>query len=298
MRIYGGERISNIMKTMGMDEGVPIESKMITKQIERAQKQVEQHNFQIRKHLLEYDDVMNKQREAIYAMRRDLLEGKDQREYLLEVAHDILDGLTDNYIPSDKRPEDGDLPNLSVNLLRQYGLDFKALGVDPATMSRPEFAEALWAQAEGMYQRKEEAIGAEFMRKLERYILLQVVDVQWKDHLLALDHLKEGIGLRGYGQKDPLVEYKKESFDLFNDLLTRIEEETVRLIWLVQGPQVERHEEKIQKRRQESQALSYSAGDGGGAPAVKTVVKKAKVGRNDPCPCGSGKKYKFCHGKE
>ncbi len=298
MRIYGGERISNIMKTMGMDEGVPIESKMITKQIERAQKQVEQHNFQIRKHLLEYDDVMNKQREAIYAMRRDLLEGKDQREYILDVAHDILDGLTDLYIPSDKRPEDGDLPNLSVNLLRQFGLDFKALGVDPATMTRPEFAEALWSRAEGIYQSKEEAIGGDFMRKLERYILLQVVDVQWKDHLLALDHLKEGIGLRGYGQKDPLVEYKKESFDLFNDLLTRIEEETVRLIWLVQGPQVERHEEKIQKRRQESHALSYSGGDGGGAPAVKTVVKKAKVGRNDPCPCGSGKKYKFCHGKE
>jgi preprotein translocase subunit SecA len=298
MRIYGGERISNIMKTMGMDEGVPIESKMISKQIERAQKQVEQHNFQIRKHLLEYDDVMNKQREAIYAMRRDLLEGKDQREYLMEVAQDILNGLLDTYMPADKRPDEWDMPNLALNLLRQFGVDLKRLELDPETMARPEFAEALWNHVHGVYDGKEQAVGVDFMRKLERYILLQVVDVQWKDHLLALDHLKEGIGLRGYGQQDPLVEYKKESFDLFNDLLTRIEEETVRLIWLVQGPQAERQEEKIQKRRQESKALSYSAGGDGGGPAVKTVVKKAKVGRNDPCPCGSGKKYKFCHGRQ
>jgi len=303
MRIYGGERISGFMKSMGMDEGVPIESRLVSRQIEKAQKQVEAHNFQIRKHLLEYDDVMNKQREAIYKMRRELLEGKEQRDYVVEVAGDILDGLVDTYAPADKRMDEWDTANLDVNLRSQFGLDLKTAGIDPGAFDRREgFADALRARVLAVFEDKEQQLGPEFMRRLERYIMLQVLDAQWKDHLLALDHLKEGIGLRGYGQKDPLVEYKRESFDLFNDLLNRIEEESVRLLWLVEARVADRQEEHMQQRRQTAdQALSYSgAGEAAAAaPAkVKTVVKQAKVGRNDPCPCGSGKKYKFCCGKQ
>ncbi|HOT00947.1 MAG TPA: preprotein translocase subunit SecA, partial [Acidobacteriota bacterium] len=302
MRIYGGERISGFMKSMGMDEGVPIESRLVSRQIEKAQKQVEAHNFQIRKHLLEYDDVMNKQREAIYKMRRELLEGKEQRDYVIEVAGDILDGLVDTYAPADKRVDEWDTANLDVNLRSQFGLDLKTAGIDPGAFERREgFVDALRARVLAVFEDKEQQLGPEFMRRLERYIMLQVLDAQWKDHLLALDHLKEGIGLRGYGQKDPLVEYKRESFDLFNDLLNRIEEESVRLLWLVEARVADRQEEHMQQRRQTAdQALSYSgAGEAAAAaPAkVKTVVKQAKVGRNDPCPCGSGKKYKFCCGK-
>ncbi|HQF87766.1 MAG TPA: preprotein translocase subunit SecA [Acidobacteriota bacterium] len=303
MRIYGGERISGFMKSMGMDEGVPIESRLVSRQIEKAQKQVEAHNFQIRKHLLEYDDVMNKQREAIYKMRRELLEGKEQRDYVIEVAGDILDGLVDTYAPADKRVDEWDTANLDVNLRSQFGLDLKTAGIDPGAFERREgFVDALRARVLAVFEDKEQQLGPEFMRRLERYIMLQVLDAQWKDHLLALDHLKEGIGLRGYGQKDPLVEYKRESFDLFNDLLNRIEEESVRLLWLVEARVADRQEEHMQQRRQTAdQALSYSgAGEAAAAaPAkVKTVVKQAKVGRNDPCPCGSGKKYKFCCGKQ
>ncbi|HPB29574.1 MAG TPA: preprotein translocase subunit SecA, partial [Acidobacteriota bacterium] len=303
MRIYGGERISGFMKSMGMDEGVPIESRLVSRQIEKAQKQVEAHNFQIRKHLLEYDDVMNKQREAIYKMRRELLEGKEQRDYVVEVAGDILDGLVDTYAPADKRMDEWDTANLDVNLRSQFGLDLKTAGIDPGAFDRREgFADALRARVLAVFEDKEQQLGPEFMRRLERYIMLQVLDAQWKDHLLALDHLKEGIGLRGYGQKDPLVEYKRESFDLFNDLLNRIEEESVRLLWLVEARVADRQEEHMQQRRQTTeQALSYS-GAGSAAEAapakVKTVVKQTKVGRNDPCPCGSGKKYKFCCGKQ
>ncbi len=302
MRIYGGERISGFMKSMGMDEGIPIESGLVSRQIEKAQKQVEAQNFQVRKHLLEYDDVMNKQREAIYKMRRELLEGKEQRDYVIEVAGDILNGLVDTYAPADKRIDEWDTANLDVNLRSQFGLDLKTAGLDPAAFERREqFADALRERTLAVFEAKEQQLGPEFMRRLERYIMLQVLDGQWKDHLLALDHLKEGIGLRGYGQKDPLVEYKRESFDLFNDLLNRIEEESVRLLWLVEARVADRQEEHMQQRRQAAdQSLSYSgAGAAAAAPAkVKTVVKQAKVGRNDPCPCGSGKKYKFCCGKQ
>jgi preprotein translocase subunit SecA len=299
MRIHGGEKISGFMQSMGMEEDVPIESKMVTKQIERAQKRVEAHNFQIRKHLLEYDDVMNKQREAIYSMRRELLEGKEQRENILEIARDLLEYQFDTYAPDDKDPDMWDFENLGLNIRRQFGLEVKDLASAAETKNRDEIIEAIWKQLESIYVQKEEFLGEERMRLFEQSMYLQTVDNQWKDHLLALDHLKEGIGLRGYGQKDPLVEYKKESYDLFTELLDRIDEELARLVWLVDPRLLLEHDEQMEQRRREMENIQMSrSGPGDGRPArPKTVVKEKKVGRNAPCPCGSGKKYKFCCGR-
>ncbi len=301
MRIFASDRISGIMQSLGMEEGIPIESKLITRQIERAQKQVEARNFEIRKHLLEYDDVMNKQREAIYAIRRDLLEGTDQREYILELAKDILLDLVDQYASKDKQPEDWDVENLRVSVGNQFRLDIATLGIDLASVTRDEMIEKLSATVSRIYEDKEKRVGAEYMRYQERMIMLQVLDVQWKDHLWALDHLKEGIGLRGYGQRDPLIEYKKESFDMFEQLNARREEETIRYLYLFEPLSVEEQEarererEEARRRQQREQNLVYSGGDG--TPVAPKKREVAKVGRNDPCPCGSGKKFKKCHGK-
>jgi len=299
MRIHGGEKISGFMQSMGMEEDIPIESKMITKQIERAQKRVEAQNFQIRKHLLEYDDVMNKQRKAIYTIRRDLLEGKDQKEYLHDVARDILEYIFQDYAPEGEAPEDWDLDNLSMHVRQQFGLEVQSLKTAAAEKSREELLETTWKVIEEIYHHKEEFLGPERMRHFEQSMFLQTVDNQWKDHLLALDHLKEGISLRGYGQKDPLVEYKKESFELFNDLLNRIDDEIVRLIWLVDPQLLVEHDEAMERRRQEVQDLNFIGSEDGksGRSRPKTVKKAKKIGRNAPCPCGSGKKYKFCCGR-
>ncbi len=301
MRIFASDRISGIMQSLGMEEGVPIESKLITRQIERAQKQVEARNFEIRKHLLEYDDVMNKQREAIYAIRRDLLEGTDQREYILELANDILLDLIDQYAPKDKQPEDWDVENLRIAVGNQFGLDISTLGIDLKEVTQEELGEKIGGTVRQIYEDKEKRIGAEYMRYQERMIMLQVLDVQWKDHLWALDHLKEGIGLRGYGQRDPLIEYKKESFEMFEQLNARREEETIRYLYLFEPLTVEEQEarererEEARKRQLREQNLVYSAGDG--TPTAPKKREVAKVGRNDPCPCGSGKKFKKCHGR-
>jgi preprotein translocase subunit SecA len=300
MRIFASDRISGIMQSLGMDEGVPIESKLITRQIERAQKQVEARNFEIRKHLLDYDDVMNKQREAIYAIRRELLEGADQREYILELANDILIDLMDQYTPREKSIDTWDLEGLRVSVGNQFGFDIAQLGLNPQSIRYEELAEKLPESIRTLYENKEKRFGPEFMRYQERMIMLTVLDNQWKDHLWALDHLKEGIGLRGYGQRDPLIEYKKESFDMFEELRARIEEETIRWLHLFEpvGKEEqdarEREREEARRKAQREQNLVYSAGDSGPAGPAKREV--AKVGRNDPCPCGSGKKFKKCHG--
>ncbi|HYK87960.1 MAG TPA: preprotein translocase subunit SecA [Acidobacteriota bacterium] len=301
MRIFASDRISGIMQSLGMEEGIPIESKLITRQIERAQKQVEARNFEIRKHLLEYDDVMNKQREAIYAIRRDLLEGTDQREYLLELANDILLDLIDLHAAKEKQPEDWDIENLRISVGNQFGLDIATVGIDLKEITREDLVEKLSGTVRRIYEDKEKRVGAEYMRYQERMIMLQVLDVQWKDHLWALDHLKEGIGLRGYGQRDPLIEYKKESFDMFEQLNTRREEETIRYLYLFEPLSLEEQEarererEEARRRQLREQNLVYSGGDG--TPAAPKKREVAKVGRNDPCPCGSGKKFKKCHGK-
>ncbi len=301
MRIFASDRISGIMQSLGMAEGVPIESKLVTRQIERAQKQVEARNFEIRKHLLEYDDVMNKQREAIYSMRRELLEGVDQREYILELAQDIVLDLLDQYAPKDKPVDSWDLEGLRVSVGNQFGFDIAQLGLDLKNTGYQELATKLQDTVRSIYEEKEKRFGPEYMRYQERMIMLQILDMQWKDHLYSLDHLKEGIGLRGYGQRDPLIEYKKESFEMFEQLRARIEEETIRFLYLFEPiskeEQEAREREREQARRRALREQSFVYGSGDSSSAAPAKREMAKVGRNDPCPCGSGKKFKKCHGK-
>jgi len=337
LRIFGGDRIQNLMLRLGMDEDVPIESKLITKRIAAAQKAVEAQNFAARKHLLEYDDVMNKQREAIYGWRRQLIEKADQREKILDIVRGILVSFLDLRCPSKAHPGTWDLGNLETDINSQFGVRVKASEVQQ--LSRSEMEDFICERLVKKYEEKEARVGPEIMREMERMIMLHVIDTQWKDNLLSMDHLKEGIGLRGYGQKDPLVEYKKESFTLFQDMMDRIEDEAIRYLFFLQAVEGEapplpftaeegegfreepeedgeaaalaaQQQQRIaaqasiqdftrniqRKKEKELTELQFVGGDsssGGG----KTVVRStAKVGRNDPCPCGSGKKYKKCCG--
>jgi preprotein translocase subunit SecA len=298
LRIFGGERVKALMYRLGMTEGIPIESRLISKRIENAQKAVEAQNFEARKHLLEYDDVMNKQRETIYSTRRAILEGADQKELVLEKAEEIAYELVDIYCPRDQHPDQWNVTQFSNEALNQFGFEPKAVGIDIATLNHDTLADALIEKVNARYEEKETLFGAQVMRWLERRILLDIVDAQWKDHLLSLDHLKEGIGLRGYAQKDPLVEFKKEAFTLFDDLMDRIDKESVRFLFLVQPAKPEDEAKQIERRqRQQQQNLQFQTGAAQAEPP-KPVRAAAKVGRNDPCPCGSGKKYKKCHGVE
>jgi preprotein translocase subunit SecA len=297
LRVFGGERVKALMYRLGMTEGVPIESGLITRRIENAQKAVEAQNFQARKHLLEYDDVMNKQRETIYSIRRSALEGKDQKEYALGIAEDLAREQVDAFCPREEHPQKWNVTQLTGEVLNQFGIDLKAAGIDPTQLSHDEISDALVEKTKQRYEEKEALFGAQTMRWLERRIILDIVDTQWKDHLYSLDHLKEGIGLRGYGQKDPLVEFKKEAFILFEEMMTRIDNETTRYLFLIQPVPPEDQAREIERRQQrQQQQLEYQAGPAQ-AEAPKPVRAGAKVGRNDPCPCGSGKKYKKCHGQ-
>jgi preprotein translocase subunit SecA len=318
LRIFGGEKVKAMMHWLGMTEGVPIESKLISKRIENAQKAVEAQNFEARKHLLEYDDVMNKQRETIYGLRRSFLEGRDQKDFILERAEAIANQLVETYCPREQHPDQWSITQFSNEVLNQFGFDPKTVGMDFATLNHDTLAEAMIEKMKLRYEEKEKLFGAQTLRWLERHILLDVVDGQWKDHLLTLDHLKEGIGLRGYGQKDPLVEFKKEAFILFDELMDRIDTEAVRFLFLVRpaDPQTAAPaegatpspkpptprglsqfspEEMERRQRRQQQQLQFQTGPAQ-AEAPKPVRAAAKVGRNDPCPCGSGKKYKKCHG--
>jgi preprotein translocase subunit SecA len=299
LRVFGGERVKALMYRLGMTEGVPIESKLISRRIENAQKAVEAQNFEARKHLLEYDDVMNKQRETIYAIRRSALEGKDQKDYALGIAEDLARGLVETFCPREEHPQKWNLAQFSGEVLGQFGIDLKAVGLDPSTstLTHDQLSDALVEKARQRYEEKEALFGPPMMRWLERRIILDIVDTQWKDHLLSLDHLKEGIGLRGYGQKDPLVEFKKEAFTLFEEMMGRIDTETIRYLFLIQPARPEEEAREIERRqRRQQQQLQYQTGPAQ-AEAPKPVRTGAKVGRNDPCPCGSGKKYKKCCGK-
>ena len=308
MRIFAGDKVKALMQRLGMEEGVAIESRMVSKRIEAAQKSVEGRNFETRKHLLEYDDVMNKQRETIYGLRRQLMEEPDQREYLIGetgVARDLLADITRQYLDPNVSPDDWDIENYKVQIHTIYALDLEAEGLDFQKLSSEEIEEFIWDKLKAKYTEKEKQIGDEAMRTYERIIMLNIIDAQWKDHLLALDHLKQGIGLVGYGQKDPLVEYKKESFDLFQAMLDRIDTTTIRSLFNLQVV-AEESPEEIRRRRLAARrrgSMQFTGPNQGAAAAgeeagkVKTVVRdQPKIGRNDPCPCGSGKKYKKCHG--
>jgi preprotein translocase subunit SecA len=296
LRIFGGERVKALMYRLGMTEGVPIESRLISKRIENAQKAVEAQNFEARKHLLEYDDVMNKQRETIYSLRRSFLEGRDQKEFVLERAESIANWLTETHCPREQHPGQWNATQFANELLNQFGIDLKAAAIDVANLNHDQLADTLIEKIKARYEDKEKLFGAQMLRWLERHILLDIVDAQWKDHLLTLDHLKEGIGLRGYGQKDPLVEFKKEAFDLFEDMMDRIDTEAVRFLFLMQPAKPEEEAKQIERRqRQQQRNLQFQAGPAQ-AEAPKPVRSGAKIGRNEPCPCGSGKKYKKCHG--
>ena len=349
LRIFGGERIQNLMLRLGMEENVPIESGLITKRIAAAQKAVEAQNFAARKHVLEYDDVMNKQRQAVYSMRRALLEGKDQKDRILEIVSGIIGSLVDTYLPAGAHPSTWDFDGLRIEMLNRLNIQIDAAKFDE--MGRDAIEEELNQAAAATYQEKENMLGpegAQILRETERMIMLSVIDNQWKDHLLSMDHLKEGIGLRGYGQKDPLVEYKKESFTLFQDMMDRIEDETVKFLFFMQTSEVQRptlpypeaegdeqewemivdggedganganghhpngaspEEQKAiqqsfldvtrniqRKKDKELAGLQFVGGDTTSGTGSQPVINNAKVGRNDPCPCGSGKKYKKCHG--
>jgi preprotein translocase subunit SecA len=327
MRIFGGERMQNLMLRLGMEEDVPIESKLITKRIAKAQESVEAQNFEARKHLLEYDDVNNAQRKAVYGMRRQLLEGGDQKERIMDMVRGILEQAVDIRCPNEKHPDTWDLAALRNDILSQFGckIDLVELG----NLSREEMTDHMMDHLRRKYQEKEDLVGPDVMRHTERIVMLQVIDNQWKDHLLNMDELKQGIGHRAQGQKDPLVEYKKESYDYFTAMWDRIEDETVRYLYFLQVntearpmmpfPEEEEEEEEqvrpdpseqqrqaaqqtmqdftrnIQRKKDKELAdLSLPGGDG--STSAKPVNGGAKVGRNDPCPCGSGKKYKKCHG--
>jgi preprotein translocase subunit SecA len=281
-----------------MEEGVPIEAGMVTRAIERAQKQVEGRNFDARKHLLEYDDVMNKQRESIYTLRRSILEGREGREYILNSADEIVEYLIETHSPENDR-ETPDEAELNAELYDFFGIDLRTSGVDLEHDRRDEMKFKIVEAVHKRYEEKEAMVGADNMRLNEKYLLLQVIDQQWKDHLLNVDHLKEGIGLRGYGQRDPLIEYKRESFELFQSMLERIQDRVVKILWKIELAREGDREESQRVQRAlppqpPKQQLTFSGAPKEAAAPVKRA--QAKVGRNDPCPCGSGKKYKKCHG--
>lgn len=274
MRIFGSERISSLMARIGMEEGIPIEHKMVSRAIERAQKQVEGQNFSIRKHLLEYDDVMNKQRASIYQLRKEILHGKSMKGYIQELITTIVDWIMENHTHKDKSPEDWDVEGFKKAFGAQFGFDFEELSVDWDTINHEELREKTLKTLIDIYDEKEKIIGEEQMREFERIIMLQIIDSQWKDHLLGMDYLKEGIGLRGYGQRDPLVEYKKESYEMYQAMMDRIEDEIIRYLYLLQPIQ----EEKLPQRKE--QPLYYQHPQGSPSQSVKKarslIPKKRK----------------------
>ena len=284
MRIFGSDRISGLMEKLGMDEDMPIENKMVTKAIENAQKRVEAHNFDIRKHLIEYDDVMNKQRSEVYSFRKEILQGTNLRDRLFSMIDEVIDELLLIYCPEEKHLEEWDMKGIKDAL---YGVFSVSPELSPD--NRESFREFLTAAVKHAYEKKESEITSDLMRYLEKVIMLQVIDSQWKDHLLGMDHLKEGIGLRGYGQKDPLVEYKKEAFDVFAEMTSRLSTEIVTKLFKIQV----QTKETIRKEPVQQKPVSYNRGEGS---SVQTVRRAKKVGRNDPCPCGSGRKFKKCCG--
>ncbi len=295
MRIFASERVSNLMLKLGMEEGVPIEHNMVTKSIENAQKKVEAHNFEIRKQLLEYDDVMNKQREIIYAHRGSVLTGESLEEDVKDWVEDVVDSLISTHCPEEEYAEAWDLKGLCEIVHGQFGTE--VIHVDEIQdMGRDGLREELLERMRTLFEQKQrdrdQQIGPEVRHQLERALVLQVIDHHWKEHLLGMDQLRDGIGLRGYGQKDPLAEYKREGYDMFSGMMNLIKSDALERLFKVQVVQGERPEEVEEATKPKE--ITLNRGEGAAPKTVQRV--EDKVGRNDPCPCGSGKKYKKCHG--
>jgi preprotein translocase subunit SecA len=297
LRIFGSERIASIMDKIGMQEGEPIEHPLVTRAIENAQRRVEQYNFDIRKHLLEYDDVMNRQREVIYAQRQRILLGDRLQNDVREMIRQWADEAVDRYVPIKSQPDEWDLQGLGREIRMRLGVPWD--GVDLQELTTVEsLKEKVYEKLMGFYRRKEELYGHEIMRYLEKIVLLQTLDSLWKEHLLNMDHLKEGIGLRGYAQRDPLREYQKEGYEMFIALTDRIRTEAVEKLFRVQVAA-----ETPSRQVRPARAVAAMARGGGGSltdssPESRTIRRSGrKIGRNDPCPCGSGKKYKKCCGQ-
>ncbi|WP_455376911.1 preprotein translocase subunit SecA, partial [Petrachloros mirabilis] len=301
MRIFASERVSQLMLKLGMEEGVPIEHGMVTRAIANAQKKVEAHNFEIRKQLLEYDDVMNKQREVIYQHRHAVLSGENLSEDISDMIGVLVESSLNVYCPAEQYPEEWDMKGLTEMMQSQFGLDITQgkhdAGESLREVGRDALVEDLKSQVREAYARKEKELSSDLMRFLEKTFMLQVIDHHWKDHLLAMDHLRDGIGLRGYGQKDPLIEYKREGYDLFAAMMERIKADALDRLFRVQAV---RHENEAAVApppviAHPQPKLTLNRGE---EPVTTQTVHRSddKVGRNDPCPCGSGKKYKKCHG--
>ena len=297
MRIFGADRIQGIMNRLGMEEGVPIEHRLVTRAIENAQKKVEAHNFDIRKHLLEYDDVMNKQREVIYHQRREVLAGENLKEEVLEMARGLAEEAVERYGDKNLHPAEWDLSGLRELLYHRCNFRLELSSEEQEQLTVEKLREIVLEKVGLTYDKKEERFTPPMLRQLEKIIMLQTIDSLWKDHLLNMDHLKEGIGLRGYGQKNPLQEYQKEGFEMFEEMIHQIQVDVVQKLFTVEVAREEVLEEMEVQRRPQKMVLSH--GGDGGEPARVAPVKRegSKVGRNDPCSCGSGKKYKRCCGK-
>ncbi len=285
MRLFGGERMFNLVDKLGIEEDQPIEHKMLTNSIENAQKKVEGKNFSIRKHVLQYDDVMNKQREVIYKQRRQVLEGEDMKEQIMGMVESIVDYAVELYTADGQFPEEWDLDGLKDYLYGQFlpknTLEFG----DIEELDRDRLRTIVMETANRVYEKKEEEIGEERMREIERVILLRIIDQKWMDHIDVMDHFKQGINLRAIGQEDPVRAFQKEGFEMFQYMVQTIREDTVKYLYRIE-------KETVLERKAVADPNSTTRG----RPKVKTVVKGEQVGRNEPCPCGSGKKYKKCHG--
>jgi preprotein translocase subunit SecA len=292
LRIFGAERISGIMDKIGIEEDQPIEHKYISRAIENAQKRVEGQNFDIRKHLLDYDDVMNRQRKVIYEQRKKVLRGDNLWADIEEMVEEIVDDLLSTYIPEKGHSEDLNLKGLDDALLKQFNLKLNLANSNEITSDQSSISELIIQNVQKLLHDKENEFGKELMDYLMKVIMLQAIDTQWKEHLLAMDHLREGIGLRGYGQKDPVREYQREGYEMFMEMIFRIKMDVLEKLCLVKIQREEEVEEIRQKQKQD-----YIMSRGEDVPETKTIKHEGdKIGRNDPCPCGSGKKYKKCCG--
>ncbi len=299
LRIFGADRLKGLMGAIGMEDNVPIEHRWISKAIENAQKKVEAHNFDIRKHLLEYDDVMNKQREVVYHRRRELLSGASLKEEILDMADEMAEGIVNAHADREKDPAEWEWKEIEDASFKQFKFrpNFRESLNGTALDTPGDLIDLATERVHQLYDQREAEFTEPVMRQIEKVVMLQTLDALWKDHLLAMDHLKEGIGLRGYAQRNPLTEYQKEGFDMFEAMLAAIRQDVVEKVFSVQVRR-EQDVQRIEEQQQRAPKVVMSHGDETISPAQSTPRRDGdKVGRNDPCPCGSGKKYKRCHGK-